>query len=90
VPRPVVRPSAASDREPAGWPGYGDPLSSSCGRGSRVPWRDGASWAGRSASSSGLLESSPSDLGERPLRLPLEARKRAGTPRAHGASSSGG
>ena len=56
VPRSVVRPSAASDREPAGWPGCGDPLSSSCGRGSRVPWRDGASWAGRSASSSGLSE----------------------------------
>ena len=53
VPRPVVRLSAASDREPAERRGYGDPLSSSCGRGSRVPWRDGASWAGRSASSFG-------------------------------------
>ena len=47
----MVRPSAASDREPAERRGYGDPLSSSSGRGSRAPWRDGASWAGRSASS---------------------------------------
>ena len=51
VPRSLVRPSVASDPEPAARQGYGDPLSSSCGRGSRVPWRDGASWAGRSASS---------------------------------------
>ena len=48
---PAVRPSGASDRGPGVRPGRGVRPSSSCGRGSRAPWRDGASWAGRSASS---------------------------------------
>jgi hypothetical protein len=53
-PRSGVRLSAACDREPAGRRGHGDRQSSSSGRGSRAPWRDGASWAGTFASS-GLL-----------------------------------
>jgi hypothetical protein len=49
-PRASVRPSAAfgpSLGEPRGRDG---PRSTSSGRGSRAPWRDAASWAGRSAS----------------------------------------
>ena len=90
MPRSLVRPSVASDPELAERQGCGAPPWSSCGRESRVPWRDGASWAGRFASSGRSCDPLRSDLGERSLRLPLEARKRAGAPRAHGASSSGG
>jgi hypothetical protein len=49
-PRASVRPSAAfgpSLGEPRGRDG---PRSTSSGRGSRAPWHDAASWAGRSAS----------------------------------------
>ena len=49
--RASLRPSGASDREPAVRRERGDRPSFSSGRGSRAPWRDGASWAGRSASS---------------------------------------
>jgi hypothetical protein len=54
LPRPSVRPSAASDREPAWRRSRDGPRSSAFGRGNRAPSRDGASWAGRSASSSRL------------------------------------
>ena len=88
-PRPSVRPSAAFDRVPVERPGLDGRRSTSSGRGSRVPWRDGASWAGRSASSglSGILSIRPRG---RSCLDPLEARKRAGRPKARGASSSGG
>jgi hypothetical protein len=46
-----LRPSDASDRVPVERPGSGDRPLSSCELGSHVPWPDGASWAGRSASS---------------------------------------
>jgi len=61
VPRSVVRPTGACDREPGVRPGRGVRPSSSSGRGSRVPWRGGASWAGRSASSClrGILSVGP-------------------------------
>src|SRR4051794_20440298 len=82
MPRSVVRRSAASGPELAVQPGSGVPQSSSCGRESRAPWHDGASWAGTSASSGG-----PAILSIRPrgrsLRLPLEARKRARRPAGH-------
>src|SRR3954447_3059552 len=60
-PRPLVRASAASDHEPVVRQGRGGHRSSSSGRGSRVPWRDDASLAGRSASSglSGILSIRP-------------------------------
>jgi hypothetical protein len=51
VPRSLVRPSGASDREPGAPPGRDGRRRSSSGRESRVPWRDDAFWAGRSASS---------------------------------------
>jgi hypothetical protein len=50
-PRPSVRPSAACALVPGGRRARGGPPSSSSGRGSRAPWRDAASSAGRSASS---------------------------------------
>ena len=69
--RPLARrPRARADR----------PASSS-GRGSRAPWRDGASWAEMSACPSGLsviLSIRPWD----PELRPLEARKRAERPEA--------
>ena len=46
-----IRPSAASGRERGGRPGSVDHRSTSSGHESRVPWRGGASLAGRSASS---------------------------------------
>jgi hypothetical protein len=49
-PRPSVRPSAASDPEPAGRPELDGLRWSSSGRGNHAPLRDGAFWAGRSAS----------------------------------------
>jgi hypothetical protein len=54
VPRPSVRPSAASDREPAGRRSRVGRRRFASERETRAPSRDGASWAGRSASSSGL------------------------------------
>jgi hypothetical protein len=54
LPRPSVRPSAASDREPAEPQSHDGHPTFASGRESRAPSRDGASWAGRSASSSGL------------------------------------
>jgi hypothetical protein len=52
-PRSVVRPLASCGRALVGQPVLGVPRWSSCGRGSRAPWSDAASWAGRSASSDG-------------------------------------
>jgi hypothetical protein len=51
----------------------------SSGRGSRVPWRGGASWAGRSASSSlrAILSIRPRGSVR---RRPQKARKRADRP----------
>ncbi|GEM_PF-2260388 len=54
-PRSVVRPLASCDRERGGRPTPGVPRLSSSGRGSRVPWRDAASWADRSASWEGVF-----------------------------------
>ena len=54
-PRSAVRPSASCVRERGGRPALGVPRWSSSGRGSRVPWRDAASWAERSASSDGVF-----------------------------------
>jgi len=56
LPRSSVRPSAASDREPAGLRSRDGRRRFASGREIRAPSRDGASWAGRSASSSGLCE----------------------------------
>jgi hypothetical protein len=53
-PRPSVRPLASSVRERGGRLELGVLRTSSSGRGSRVPWRDVASWADRSASSDGV------------------------------------
>ena len=60
-PRPMVRLSAAFDRERDVWPGLAGRRPTSSGRGSRAPWRGGASWADRSASSglSGILSIRP-------------------------------
>ena len=60
-PRPMVRPSAAFDRERGVWPGPGGRRPTSSWRGSHAPWRGGASWADRSASSglSGILSNRP-------------------------------
>jgi hypothetical protein len=52
-PRSIVRPTGASDLEPGAPPERDVRPLTSCGLGSRAPWRGGASWAGRSASSSG-------------------------------------
>ncbi len=82
-PRSLVRPSVASDPEPAERQGCADPQSSSCGRGNRAPWRGGASWADRSASSGRSCDPLESDLGDGSLRLPLEARRRARRPSGH-------
>lgn len=79
-PRSIVRPTGASDREPAALPERDVRPLTSCGLGSRAPWRGGASWAGESASSSGwraILSIRP--WGFRPA-LPPEARKRARRP----------
>ena len=61
VPRPIVRPSAAFGREHGAWPGPAGRRPTSSWRGSRAPWRGGASWADRSASSglSGILSIRP-------------------------------
>jgi len=56
LPRPFVRPSAASDREPVGLRSHDGRRRFASGREIRAPSRDGAFWAGRSASSSGLCE----------------------------------
>ena len=60
-PRPTVRLSAAFDRELGGPPGCAGRRPTSSGHGSRAPWRGGASWADRSASSglSGILSIRP-------------------------------
>jgi hypothetical protein len=50
-PRPSVRPSAAFGPSLGESRGRDGPRSTSSGRGSRAPWHDAASWAGRSASS---------------------------------------
>ena len=62
--RPGVRPSGAFDHEPGVRQGRVDRRWTSSGRGSRAPWRDGASWAGRSASSGlrGILSIRPRGL----------------------------
>ncbi len=54
-PRSAVRPSASCVRERGERPTRGVPRRSSSGSGSRVLWRDAASWAGRSASSDGVF-----------------------------------
>jgi hypothetical protein len=54
LPRPSLRPSAASDREPAELLSRDGRRRFASEREIRAPSRDGASWAGRSASSSGL------------------------------------
>ncbi len=82
-PRSVVRPSAAFDRGPAVSRSRVDRRVSASGPGSRVPWRDVASWAGRSASSglSGILSCRPrGDLvstprGTQTRRAPDSARR---------------
>jgi hypothetical protein len=82
-PRSVVRPSAAFDRGPAVSRSRVDHRVSASGPGSRVPWRDVASWAGRSASSglSGILSCRPrGDLvstprGTQTRRAPDSARR---------------
>ncbi len=53
-PRSVIRPLASCVRGRDGRPELGVLRWSSSGRGSRVPWRDAASWADRSASSDGV------------------------------------
>src|SRR3954452_10647328 len=60
-PRPTVRLSAAFDRERDGPPGCAGRRPTSSGHESRAPWRGGASWADRSASSglSGILSIRP-------------------------------
>ena len=78
-PRPVVRPTGACDRGPGVRPGRGVRPSSSYGRGSRAPWRGGASWAGRSASSSLRAILSIRPRGSVRHR-PQKARKRADRP----------
>ena len=62
--RRLVRPTGAFDPEPGVRPGHGGRPRTSSGRGSRVPWRDGASWAERSASSGlrGILSIRPRGL----------------------------
>ena len=83
VPRSVVRPSAAFDRGPVVLRSRVDRRESASGLGSRVPWRDVASWAGRSASSglSGILSCRPrGDLvstprGTQTRRAPDSARR---------------
>ena len=81
-PGPVVRPTGVFDRGPGVRPGRGVRPDFSCGRGSHVPWRGDASWAGRSASS-GLC----AILSIRPRGIvryrPQKARKRADRP-THG------
>jgi len=78
MPRPFVRPSAASDPVPAERPGRGVPRWSSSGRGSRAPSRDGASWAGRSASSSGFC----AILSIRPRDSTCDPKRHANAPGA--------
>ena len=72
--RSSVRPTGVFDREPGVRQGRVDRRWTSSGRGSRAPWRDGASWAGRSASSGlrGILSIRPRGLveGLRPLEAP--------------------
>jgi hypothetical protein len=80
-PRPSVRPSVASDPVPAERPGRGVPRWSSSGRGSRAPSRDGASWAGRSASSSGFC----AILSIRPRDSTCDPKRHANAPGARGA-----
>jgi hypothetical protein len=77
-PRSAVRPSASCVRERGGRPALGVLRWSSSGRGSRVPWHDGASWAEKSASSdSAFLSIRPRGSGypERHANAP-GARKR--------------
>ena len=83
VPCSVVRPSAAYDRGPVVLRPRVDRRESASGLGSHVPWRDVASWAGRSASSglSGILSCRPrGDLvstprGTQTRRAPDSARR---------------
>ncbi len=90
VPRSVVRPSAASDPELAVQPGSGVPRSSSCGRESRAPWHDGASWAGTSASSGRSCDPLDPTSGTVAPSSPRGTQTRPVPRGAHGASSSGG
>ncbi len=62
--RSLVRPTGASDPALAVRRERGGRPRTSCGRGSRVPWRGGASWAEKSASSGlrGILSIRPRGL----------------------------
>jgi hypothetical protein len=89
LPRPSVRPSAASDREPAGLRSRDGRRRFASGREIRAPSRDGAFWAGRSASSSGLCEilSVPPRVGN---PTPRGTQTRLAPVSASARSSSGG
>ena len=78
MPRSLVRPSVAFDREPAGRRRCDGRRPSSSGRGSRAPSRDAASWADRSASSGlcAILSAGP-----RVDIRPRKAHERAQRPR---------
>jgi hypothetical protein len=80
-PRSAVRPTGACDRVPGVRPGRGVRPSSSFGRGSRVPWRGGASWADRSASSClrGILSVGPRGS------VILDPERHVNAPAPHGA-----
>ena len=84
-PRSPVRPSAVCGRARGVRPGSDGRRGSASGRGSRAPWLDDASWAGRSASS-GLCAILSIRPRVRRCYRPLEARERAGRTRALGAS----
>ena len=86
-----IRPSAASGLGRDGRPGLDDLRSFASGRGSRAPWRGGASLAGRSASSRLRAILSIRPRGPPPVDgwfRPLEARERAVRTKAPGASTS--
>jgi len=86
-----IRPSAASGRERGGRPGSVDRRSTSSGHENRVPWRGGASLAGRSASSRLRAILSIGPRGPPPAVgcfRPLKARERAVRTKAPGASTS--
>ena len=85
---PVIRPPAACGPERDERPGRAGPRWSSSGRGSRVPSRDGASSAGRSASSGVVSSSCLSGLR---IESPRDSERHANAPgaRAPGASTPG-
>src|SRR4029078_5407769 len=89
-PRSVVRRSAASGPELAAQPGSGVPRSSSCGRESRAPWHDGASWAGTSASSGRSCDPLDPTSGTVAPSSPRGTQTRRMCRRAYGAASAGG